>query len=269
MSHLIAVHSFGRAAGRSTVTANLAALLAQAGFRVGLLDADFQAPSLYLFFGLPEREIDCTLNTFLKGRCSLEDAVYDLSGRVGLEAPGCLLLAPASASVDEIIEFLHVPYGAEVISQAVQRFEDSFDLDYLLVDTTPGLTEDTLLVLALADTLLVTLTPDANDYQGVAVSVDVARKLQVPRLLIVLNHALPNLDADQARDELAHCYECEVGAILPHSEPVATLASARLAAFELPRDPFIRSLRQLADQLIDSAPGGGSENDWRALSKNG
>lgn len=254
MSHLIAVHSFGRAAGRSTVTANLATLLAQAGFRVGLLDADFQAPSLYLFFSLPEREIACTLNTFLKGDCSLEDTVYDVSSRVGLEPPGCLLLAPASASVNEIIEFLHVPYGAEIVSQAVRRFEDSFDLDYLLVDTTPGLTEDTLLVLALADTLLVTLTPDANDYQGAAVSVDVARKLQVPRLLVVLNQALDNLDPTQAEAELAQCYACEVGAILPYSEPAAALSSIRLAALELPQDPFTERLRRLSVHLSQPAP---------------
>ena len=70
MSQVLAVNAFRRGTGATHVAANLAALLAQAGQRVGLLDADFVAPSQHFLFNvtpdadarlaqrLPVRKID-------------------------------------------------------------------------------------------------------------------------------------------------------------------------------------------------------------------
>ncbi len=50
-TELIAVHSFRGGNGKSSLTANLAALLAAAGQRVGVIDADLQSPGLHLLLG--------------------------------------------------------------------------------------------------------------------------------------------------------------------------------------------------------------------------
>lgn len=249
MSRIVTVHSFGHAAGRSTVTANLGTLLAQAGYRVGVMDADFYAPSLHLFFGIQDPDLVCTLNSFIWGKCPITDAVNDVSGHLGIHPPGCLLAIPASPAVGEILHILQTPFDLDVLGEAIRYMDENLLLDYLLVDTTSGLTEATMLAVALSDTLIVVLRPDAHDYQGSAVSTEVARKLKIPQLLVVLNAAPESLDLSQAQDELAKSYACPVGAVLPYSEELALQASGGLVALAEPGSLFTRRLQGLVDHL--------------------
>ena len=76
----------------------------------------------------------------------------------------------------------------------VSRLNDGFQeqvkvlaLDLLLIDTHLGLNEETLLAIAIADILAIILRPDQQDYQGTSVTVEVARKLNVPRLVLIVN----------------------------------------------------------------------------------
>ena len=69
-------------------------------------------------------------------------------------------------------------------------------LDYLFIDTHPGLNEETLLSIAISDILLIVLRPDQQDFQGTAVTVDIARSLDVPNLILMVNKALPKYDFD-------------------------------------------------------------------------
>ena len=52
MSKIIAVHSYRGGTGKSNTTANLAAIYAQQGLRVGVVDTDIQSPGIHILFGL-------------------------------------------------------------------------------------------------------------------------------------------------------------------------------------------------------------------------
>ena len=54
MSTIISVHSFRGGTGKSNTTANISALLAVDGARVGVVDTDIQSPGIHVLFNLDE-----------------------------------------------------------------------------------------------------------------------------------------------------------------------------------------------------------------------
>jgi MinD-like ATPase involved in chromosome partitioning or flagellar assembly len=246
---VVAIHSFRRAAGRSTLAANLCALLASQGQRVVAVDADFHDPSLHMFFNLPEREIGFTLNDYLWGRCTIGQACYDLSQRLAIPPPGKLALIPASGAVGDILQVLRSPTDLDLLDNALQQIEETWRPSYIILDTHAGLDQDTLLAIASANVLVILLRPEPYELQGTAVTVEVARDLNIPRLLLATNFTPGNLDTEKAWQDLEESYGCEVVALLPYSDELVFLASSRLLALEFPDDPYITDLKKLAERL--------------------
>jgi septum site-determining protein MinD len=93
------------------------------------------------------------------------------------------------------------------------------------------------------------MRPDQQDYQGTAVTVDVAKKLDVPKLFILVNKAPSNLDFEEVRARVEQTYEAKVGAILPHSDEMMMLASSGLFTIHYPDNVVTKGLRNLVDLL--------------------
>ncbi len=250
MSRVITVHSFRRAAGKSSLTANLCVLLAYQGRRVASIDTDFRAPSLNLFYQFPDEDISCCLNDYLWGKCTeIDQIMYDVTPRLGIPSPGRLYLVPASSHLSEIVQILRHPYDLEKLNQAIDRVARSYQLDDLIIDTSAGLDQDSLLSIALSQILIVLLHPAKQEYQGTAVTVEIARNLRISRIILVLNDVPESLNLEKAQQELEDTYRCEVGALLPHSESLMTLASGKPLFLDDPDDPYVVRLNQLASRL--------------------
>jgi MinD-like ATPase involved in chromosome partitioning or flagellar assembly len=249
MSQFIIVHSFRRAAGKSSLVANLCALLAGQGQRVAAVDIDFEAPSLHLFFGFNGDAIPYTLNDYFWGKCKIEDAAYEITSQLDQAATGKLFLVPASLDINDIVKMLRTRHDLDLLNEGLQQLVQSLNLDYLVMDTTAGLNEDTLLAIALSNVLIVLLQPDPQDYQGGAVTIEVARNLAVQRLFVILNDAPDTLDPEQACQELEKTYRSEAAILLPHSDHLQTLASGKLLALVNPNDPYIAQLHMLVKHL--------------------
>ena len=59
MSRIISIHSFRGGTGKSNTTANVAALLATEGLRIGVVDTDIQSPGIHVLFGVDEPAGEC------------------------------------------------------------------------------------------------------------------------------------------------------------------------------------------------------------------
>ncbi|MFC1878893.1 MinD/ParA family protein [Chloroflexota bacterium] len=249
MSKIVAIHSFRRSAGRSNLVANLAVLLAKQGRRVGVLDVDFQSPSLHLLFGVKLDSSQMKLNNYLRGECQVETVCHDISQDMGVKPPAQIIFLPASPDAADIAQMLRTSYPSEQLDNALQELEEKYALDFLLLDTAAGLSEETLTPIALANALIVLMRPDQQDYQGTAVVLEVAGSLGVPHNSLVLTYTPGEFDADKLVQELEATYSCRVGALLPYSEKLSTMASRRILALHDPGDAYIKEALRLVSWL--------------------
>src|SRR3954470_7748052 len=100
MSRVVVVHSYRGGTGKSNITANLAATLARAGSRVGIVDTDIQSPGIHAIFDFDEDSIGRTLNDYLWGNCPIEDTAHDVTSvlrqAVDVADGGAIYLVPSS-----------------------------------------------------------------------------------------------------------------------------------------------------------------------------
>ncbi|MEH2347996.1 MAG: MinD/ParA family protein [Nostoc sp.] len=257
MSEIISIHSFRGGTGKSNVTSNLAALIARSGKRVGIVDTDIQSPGIHILFGLEQERIRYTLNDYLWGRCQIEEAVYDVSAilkqkQTFFGRQGSVHLIPSSIKMSDISRILREGYDARRLNDGLHNLVCRLKLDYLLIDTHPGINEETLLSIILSDVLLVILRPDKQDYQGTAVAIDVARKLEVPKMLIVINKVLPSLDFKELGKRVENTYKTPVAGILPVCEEMFELGSAGIFCLRYPDHSWTQKISAIAKQITGS-----------------
>jgi MinD-like ATPase involved in chromosome partitioning or flagellar assembly len=250
MAKIISIHSFRGGTGKSNTTANVAAILATQGLRVGVIDTDIQSPGIHILFGLEGTEITTSLNDYLWHGLDIKETAVDVTANLGQAISGQLFLIPSSVKPGEITRVLREGYDARKLTQGLKDLVDALRLDVLLIDTHPGLNEETLLSIVISDALVVIMRPDKQDYEGTGITVKVARELQVPNLMLVVNKAPLILQPDAIRIKVEQAYGCEVAAVLPHSDDLMNLASEGIFVLRYPNHPVTDLYRQVADKLM-------------------
>ena len=248
MTKIISIHSYRGGTGKSNLTANLATTTALLGKRVALVDTDIQSPGVNILFGLGEEQIKHTLNDYLWGRCEIEEASYNVSDAFQGEG-GSIHLIPSSMKSEEIARVLSEGYDVELLQEGLYEINNLLNLDYLFIDTHPGINEETLLSVGISDTLILILRPDQQDYLGTAVVIEVAENLEVPHLLLVVNKALPELDFADLRHKVEQTYNQTVAGILPLCTDMIRLGSQGLFCLKYPDSELTAEFQKIASHL--------------------
>ncbi len=244
---IISIHSFRGGTGKSNTTANVAALLAAKGLKVGVIDTDIQSPGIHVLFGLKPEEMHHTLNDYLWGKCDIADTAHDMTERLGVKIDGQIFLMPSSIRAGEIARVLREGYDVGLLNDGFHELLEDLALDVLMIDTHPGLNEETLLSIAISDALIIVMRPDQQDVQGTAVTVDVARKLNVPKMVLVVNKAPTSFNFVELKTEMEKIYSCSVAAVLPHSDEMMVLGGKGIFALHFPNHPLTMEVKRVAD----------------------
>lgn len=249
MAKIISVHSFRGGTGKSNTTANVSAILGAQGLRVGVIDTDIQSPGIHVLFGFDEDKMKFSLNDYLWGKCKVQEAAYDVTASLGTGFTGQVFLIPSSIRAGEIAKVLREGYEVGLLNDGFRDLVKALKLDVLMIDTHPGLNEETLLSIAISDALAIVLRPDQQDYQGTAVTVEVARKLGVPKMILIVNKASSKLDPAAVKAQVEKAYNAHVAAVMPHSEELMELASAGIFVLRYPDHPITALYKQIAMEL--------------------
>jgi len=252
---IVSTHSFRGGTGKSNTTANLAVLVARAGNRVGVIDTDIQSPGIHVIFQLAESRITRALNDYLWGHCTIEETAYDVTatsiGTVDENADRPrIFLIPSSIKTGEISKILRDGYDVGKLNDGFQNLLSDLHLDYLFIDTHPGVNEETLLSIAISDVLLLVMRPDSQDFQGTAVTAELARRLGIPEMLMVVNKVPPGMDTVQLREKVESSYQAEVAALLPMNYEIVRLASSGIFVNRYPDHPMTLALQQVAARIM-------------------
>lgn len=253
MPKVVSIHSYRGGTGKSNLTANLATVVAQQGYRVGVVDTDLPSPGIHNIFGLEAGVIAHTLNSYLWGEASMTNSAYNVSQSLGLEGNGQLFMVPASFKADDIARILKDGYDVRRLNDGFRQLVRELSLDYLFIDTHPGLSKETFLTIAISHCLLLILRPDKQDYQGTAVTLDVARQLNVRYVQIVINKVLSSIEPSALRHKVEETFEVPVAGLFPLSEEIVQLASEGVFCTRYPQHPITQIFQAIAQPLLEKS----------------
>ena len=251
MPKILAIHSYQSETGKSHLTANLAALIAFKGQQVAVIDLDFSAPCIHLLFGIDDNMLEMTINNYLLGRCSIREAVYNVSALLGIEGQGSVFLVPASIQLEETDPILSDRDTIDLLNTGLQQLCQELTLDYLLINTNPNFSQNNLRAIACANLLLLVLSPDRQDEQSLFLLIDAARQLGIEEIQLVFEQVPSAINVALFQQNWEQTYNIPIIGILPQGEEQLLHQSREIFCLQYPDHPFTLILNNLANQLIN------------------
>jgi pilus assembly protein CpaE len=237
---VVTVFSAKGGCGKTTLSTNIASMLAASGTSVCLVDLD-------LAFG------DASIALQLQPEHTIADAAA-MGGN--LDADGLLGLLATHSSGLRVLAAPSTPASAdsvkpEVITLLLELLAGEFD--YVVVDTPPAFDDTTLAALDLTDRLIALTTLDVPAIKNLKLSIDTLHMIGFPddRIRVVLNRADASVGIS-ARDVEA-AVKLPIVARVPASQDVPA-ATNRGHALTLD-DPKHAVSRALADLVAAELPG--------------
>ena len=251
LATILAIQSFKGGTGKSTVSANLAVTLARLGKRVAVIDLDLEGPGLHVIFGISDAEIKVTINDVLQSAIPIRDAVLDLTHRLGIDS-GCLLFCPAGHRLEEILKMVDTGFNLSRFKAVLYSLATEYQLDYLLIDSHPGIEKDTIVSMAVCDVVVLLSRVDHQDMFGSGVMNEVATQLRKP-VVLILNMIPSSVGENESKkigEKIASLFNLQVLTALPFNSDVFENLSRGVFVLEHQKDPLTRKFTELAENMI-------------------
>ena len=248
MTLSIAIHSYRGGTGKSTTTSNIAVLLTLMGNRVATIDLDLTSPGLHVIYNVTQQLLKNTLNDYLFSKCNLEDVVINLTKYLGLPK-GELYFIGASMKPEDIAKLMQYGYNESIFRELAESLGKEFNVDYVIFDTHPGLTEDTLMAVLSSDISLVIMRLDRQDISGTYLLSQVLRKFN--KVCYVILNMIPQKMANSSElvEELSRTLGMPIIGVLPFYNEVLAHRSKGVFVLHHPQHPYTSKVLQIAKTL--------------------
>lgn len=239
---IIAVTSGKGGVGKTNITANLALALAQAGYRVVLLDADLGLANLDVVLGVVPQH---TLSDVVDGTLKVTD-----------------ILTPGQLGISIIAGGNGVTELADLNPQQVDRFIQGLGAldqlcDFILIDTGAGISRSVLGFVLAADEVIVVTTPEPTSITDAYATIKaIHNRRRDAQVRLLLNRVTHPDEARRAYDKISSAALRFLGTKLPllgsiPNDPHVAKAVMEQQPFSIcyPHAEATRCLQQLAKTL--------------------
>ncbi len=201
----IAIHSHKGGVGKSTIALNLAVILSNEGKNVCLIDADFHAPNLHTFFDMDEEPN--YLNEYFDNAVSMDSCLYDFSEKMGLT--GKLLVGFSDPTSKSITRMLRL--DGRTATKMLKRLmsiksvirKDPYNIDVLILDTTPGIGLTTINSFILTENILFIIKLSNADMDGTTHMVEGLLESLPNKSMMIANQIPPDkISTEEKRKDL-------------------------------------------------------------------
>ncbi len=240
---VFAVSSGKGGVGKTTLAANLACVLAEAGAKVLVFDGDLGLANVDVLFGLTPRH---HIGDVLAGRCRLADVL--VTGPCGVK------ILPASSG---LVKLTHLSEGEKLL--LLEEFEElATGLDWVFLDTPAGISENVLYFNLASQERLLVCTPEPTALTDVYALIKVLyRRYGVKHFHLVVNWVRRKNQATEIYRQLLRVVERFLGSVslnflgsIPFDCQVSEAVRAQRPLVTLfPESSATRAIRQVAAEL--------------------
>lgn len=254
MAKIVAITSFRRGTGKTTIACSLAVSLAQQGWRVGLIDMDFLSPSIHNFLNLKQQENPVYLNDILLGaHLYIADAAIDVTRQfVAPTSMGKLYAVLASPFPNAFTQRPQRDINADRFLAGCQEMANYLNLDIVLIDTHSGLNGSSIKAITICDVNVAIMALDKQHYHGTAIMVDLAHVLDIKEIMVIANTTPKRLTALEIADQIERTYEADLLGIIPLSMAIADTSSSGVFIADYNEHPIKNTFDQIARNLMES-----------------
>jgi len=171
VTKVISISSPKGGVGKTTVAANLAVALSSFGKKVIVVDCNLSTP--HLTYYISEQHHKLTLNDALLGKADIKHALYQENG---------VMYVPASSELNDIIDV-----DVMKLKKNISRLINEEMIDYIILDSAPGLGREALAAMEAADEVIFVAQPLEPMLDDIARGKEVLKGLGEKDSRVVLN----------------------------------------------------------------------------------
>lgn len=216
MGRVISISNQKGGVGKTTTAVNIAAFIAEKGYRVLLIDIDPQANAGY-GLSMHVEEIDKTIYEVLIGEIAIEDAIYQTSLNNLFIVPSNIHLAGAQ------VDLLEIEEKEFILRKVIRNIKE--DYDYILIDCPPSLGILTLNSLVAADSVMIPLQCEYYSLEGLSqllkiiamVQERLNRNLKLEGVVLTMYDSRTNLSQQVVSDVREHFKDKVFETVVPRN----------------------------------------------------
>ena len=233
MARIIVINSGKGGVGKTTTAINLGAALNMLDKEVVIVDANLNTPNVGLQLGAPI--VPVTLNHVLKGKATIEEAIYEHSSGTKI--------IPSSLSVKELTKF-----NTKKIPEIVKQLREV--CDFVIFDSAAGFGEEVMAVLGVADEIIIVTNPEMPAITDALKTIKIAEKLKKNVLGVIMTKVKKNkieMQPETVKDML----EIPILGMIPDDISISEALNYKDAVVHThPKSMSSRAYKEIASNLL-------------------